>query len=169
MRAFARIVQPVRPPTSATDHPFARPLRDALRAVVLAHRADVDSIRPCGTPLPLTEAHALIALLEHGPLSASGLSAHLDIDRTNVSRLLSRLEAEGLVTRGPDPDDGRARLSALTARGQAVATAADRASRAHFTRIIEALGDTTAGVAIDALKALAPALRNATKAKDSLP
>ena len=38
--------------------------------------------------------------------------------KSNVTQLIDRLEAEGLVTRSQDPSDRRSRLAVLTPRGR---------------------------------------------------
>ena len=50
---------------------------------------------------------------------------HPRYSQPGFSRLVQRMEADGLVTRGADPDDGRATLLAVTRSGRA------RFRRAH--------------------------------------
>ncbi len=114
------------PPT-----PPATTLRDAIRALIVAHGALDPSERPCGTPLPAPWAWSLLEL-QGGPRTISELAGRLNIDRTNVSRLAARMEAAGDVERVPHPEDGRARLLVLTDRGRHAAAAVDRASAARF-------------------------------------
>ena len=40
------------------------------------------------------------------------------MERTSIYRAIAPLEADGMVTLGPDPDDARAKLAALTAGGR---------------------------------------------------
>jgi DNA-binding MarR family transcriptional regulator len=60
------------------------------------------------------------------------------LSRTRVSRIVSELEAAGLVERVPDPDDGRATLATITPAGRdALRRAAPfylAGIEAHFTR-----------------------------------
>jgi DNA-binding MarR family transcriptional regulator len=136
----------------------ARRLRDALRRVLAAHHTSDGERRPCGTPLPLPHAHALLCLREADvPLRVSALAAQLSIDRTNVSRLCARMEALGEVERRLAIDDRRARVVALTSHGRALADHVDASSARHFAQVAAALGPDTAGV-VDALAALADAL-----------
>ena len=46
------------------------------------------------------------------------LGARVVLSRTRVSRLVDELEAEGLVERRPDPNDGRCTIAAITANGE---------------------------------------------------
>jgi DNA-binding MarR family transcriptional regulator len=60
----------------------------------------------------------LTALFIRGELDQVSLAEELGIDRTNVAEVLKRLAVRGLVRRQPNPADRRARLAALTPRGQ---------------------------------------------------
>jgi DNA-binding MarR family transcriptional regulator len=57
------------------------------------------------------------ALKRGGPMRVSALAAELGLDVSTASRHVSRLEAEGLVVRTPDPVDQRATKLALTPAG----------------------------------------------------
>lgn len=59
------------------------------------------------------------------PMPMSELAAALDIDPSNATVLVDRLEAEGLVRRRPDPRDRRTRLVEATRRGRAMARKAE--------------------------------------------
>ena len=52
------------------------------------------------------------------PLSELQRLLHPRYSQPGVSRLVQRMEADGLVTRTTDPDDGRAAIVRLTARGR---------------------------------------------------
>jgi DNA-binding MarR family transcriptional regulator len=56
------------------------------------------------TPMKLS---ALGILRRGGPMSASALASQLGILRQSLTRILADLEAEGLLTRSRDGDDGR--------------------------------------------------------------
>jgi DNA-binding MarR family transcriptional regulator len=56
-------------------------------------------------------------LSTEGATSISGLAAGLGLDATTVTRQVATMDGAGLVVRRTDPDDGRVRLVALTARG----------------------------------------------------
>jgi MarR family transcriptional regulator, organic hydroperoxide resistance regulator len=60
----------------------------------------------------------VLHLLEPGrPLPMSRLADALSCDASNVTGLVDRLEAQGLVTRRPTPDDRRVKVLELTAQG----------------------------------------------------
>ena len=115
---------------------------------MVAHGALEEAKRPCGTPLSMPHAYALLELLHHGePMTVSELAAKLAIDRTNVSRLCARMEETGDLERAPHPDDGRARALRLTAKGKRVAQNVDEQSAQHFARLAKRLGDDAGDVA----------------------
>jgi DNA-binding MarR family transcriptional regulator len=74
---------------------------------------------------PLLDAHGLtmwgyVALnhLARGPAETQlALAAAIGHDKTRLITVLDALEAAGLITREPDPNDRRARLVRITAAG----------------------------------------------------
>ncbi len=141
----------------------ARRLRDGTRRLILAHGALDDTERPCGSPLPVQHAYALIELVSNGPMTVSTLAECLSIDRTNVSRLCAKMEARGEIIRTTHPGDGRARLVRLTERGETAARLVDSSSAAHFERIIGSL-ETDAHRVVEALFDLVTAIHTTTTA-----
>src|SRR3954462_1260350 len=68
--------------------------------------------------LSIPKLAALNRLVEAGDsLPLGQLAERLACVKSNVTQLVDRLEADGLVTRAPDPGDRRSRLAALTAAG----------------------------------------------------
>ena len=70
--------------------------------------------------LSLTAAQACVLGRLHERRGMGALAEELGCDASNITQLVSRLEAVGLVTREPDPSDRRARLVRRTRRGHAV-------------------------------------------------
>lgn len=69
--------------------------------------------------LSLAKLAALVALREAGEsLPLSHLAERLSCVKSNITQLVDRLEADGLVSREADPKDRRARLAAMTAAGR---------------------------------------------------
>lgn len=62
---------------------------------------------------------ALLSEQEDHTLRLSTLADRADGSLSRLSQVVTRLERLGLVTRSPDPDDGRATLATLTAAGLA--------------------------------------------------
>jgi len=64
---------------------------------------------------------AVLGRLERGgPSTASGLAAAEHVRPQSMAYTLTELESQGLVTRDPDPKDGRQTLVSLAAKGRTV-------------------------------------------------
>ena len=69
--------------------------------------------------LSLPKLAALNRLMEAGgSLPLGQLAEKLACVKSNVTQLVDRLDADGLVTREPDPNDGRSRLAVITDAGR---------------------------------------------------
>ena len=66
-----------------------------------------------------TQAHALRELTA-GPLPMGELALRMSCDASNVTGLSDRLEARGLLERGPSPGDRRVKVLSLTDDGRAL-------------------------------------------------
>jgi DNA-binding MarR family transcriptional regulator len=78
--------------------------------------------------------------LVDGPVTIGALAARLGVTQQAASKSVADLERRGYVERTADPDDARARLVSLTARGKAVIRAG-RDQRAAVTgELAERLG-----------------------------
>lgn len=69
--------------------------------------------------LSLAKLFALRALVEAGePVPLGQLAERLACVKSNITQLVDRLEADGLVTRKPAANDRRTKLASLTAAGR---------------------------------------------------
>jgi DNA-binding MarR family transcriptional regulator len=69
--------------------------------------------------LSMAKLAALQAVSEAGEsLPLSQLAGRLACVKSNITQLVDRLEADGLVARKPDPKDRRTKLASLTAAGR---------------------------------------------------
>ena len=98
--------------------PRARPRLHAMLHAAHAVEAEVETqLNTIG--LSMAKLAALHALLDAGdPLPLSQLAGRLSCVKSNITQLVDRLEAEGLVARKPDPADRRTRLATLTTAGR---------------------------------------------------
>jgi DNA-binding MarR family transcriptional regulator len=64
-----------------------------------------------------TSVAALATIERHGPLTPSELAQRERVQRPTVTRMLARLEDDGIVQRAADPTDGRSFLVSLTPKG----------------------------------------------------
>lgn len=112
------------------------------RAMLLAHSRALRAIEAdlaAARVVPLTWYDVLLELRAgDGPLRMQALGERVVLSRTRVSRLVQELEAHGLVTRSPDPHDGRSTLATITDAGVAALRKAAPVYLAgierHFTR-----------------------------------
>ncbi|WP_405648489.1 MarR family winged helix-turn-helix transcriptional regulator [Streptomyces sp. NBC_00019] len=74
----------------------------------------------------------LVRLEESGQQRATELAAYIGVGKATMSRQLRALETLGLVTRAPDPADGRAWLVELTAEGRSRVGRVRNARRARY-------------------------------------
>jgi DNA-binding MarR family transcriptional regulator len=75
-----------------------------------------------------------------GPVTIGALAARLEVSQQAVSKSVADLERRGYVARSADPDDARARLVALTARGEAAIAGGRRHRAALSAELAERLG-----------------------------
>lgn len=79
---------------------------------------------------------AMMLLSRCGAMHQVTLTAQLDTDKAVVSRLLKQLEELGLISRTPDPADGRAMIVALTQEAhERYEATQDSARQALFNRL----------------------------------
>jgi len=96
-------------------------LQVALLALGLVHQIKEHfRSRAAEHGLSATEADALMPLRYCGPIAMGGLADELKMDPSNLTNLVGRLEARGLVQRQPDPADRRIKTVAVTAAGEAL-------------------------------------------------
>lgn len=68
---------------------------------------------------PIERSHYLILrMLLESPHRSSELADALVLDHTTIARQVGALEKNGLVTREPDPDDGRSFVIVATKKGR---------------------------------------------------
>jgi DNA-binding MarR family transcriptional regulator len=54
-----------------------------------------------------SQLSALAVVVNHGPLTLGALADHERVAPPSITKLVTKLEADGLVARTPDPTDGR--------------------------------------------------------------
>lgn len=83
---------------------------------------------PLPEPITPERVEALRAINDHGPVGVSDLARVAKVRPASMSRMVSALVAEGLVSRKKDKVDKRAFPVALTVRGRKVLQSAREAS-----------------------------------------
>jgi DNA-binding MarR family transcriptional regulator/GNAT superfamily N-acetyltransferase len=119
-------------------------MSDAVEAVRSFNRFYTSELGVLGpgflsTGHTLGEARVLFELGRGGELEVGDLRARMAIDAGHLSRLLARLERQGLVRRVVSPADGRRRLAALTRNGTDAYTVLDARSRSETAARLAAL------------------------------
>jgi DNA-binding MarR family transcriptional regulator/GNAT superfamily N-acetyltransferase len=93
------------------------------------------------TPHSLTEARVLYELGQREVTEVADLRRELDIDAGFLSRLLARLQTNGLVARERSADDARRQRVRLTDEGRAASAELDRRSADEIGAVLDALSE----------------------------
>ena len=92
-----------------------------------------------GSELSPSLSSALATVERHGPLTPSELAERERVQRPTATRLVARLEEDGLVTRTADPSDGRSFLVAVTGEGRALLARMRRRKDAYLAERLKRL------------------------------
>jgi len=84
----------------------------------LSKEIDAELVRTCRLPLRSFQALDRLARPGGGRLGMGGLARELHLSQSGLSRLVDRLETEGLIRREASAADGRAVLVAVTDAGR---------------------------------------------------
>ena len=82
---------------------------------------------------------ALSTVDRHGPLTPSELATRERVQRPTATRIVARLEEQGLTARTADPADGRSSLVSATAEGRALLQALRTQKDAYLARRLATL------------------------------
>ncbi|MGH3743509.1 MAG: MarR family winged helix-turn-helix transcriptional regulator [Mycobacteriales bacterium] len=109
---------------------------------------------PAGQGMTSTQLSVLAAVVRAGPVKLADLATAEDVNPTMLSRIVAKLDGDGLLTRSSDPDDARV-----------VVVHATTAGRRRHDRIRQQRTEALAAVLVDldpdhvrALSAAVPAL-----------
>jgi DNA-binding MarR family transcriptional regulator/GNAT superfamily N-acetyltransferase len=93
------------------------------------------------SPYTLTEARILFELGQRDVVTASDLCRELGLDPGYLSRILARLEQQGLLEKVRPENDGRQRLLQLTREGKAAFALLDQRSRDEVSEMLNDLSE----------------------------
>ncbi len=93
------------------------------------------------SPYSLTESRILFELAHRDHVTASETGRELGLDAGYLSRILTRLEQQGLVEKVRSDSDGRQRLLRLTKEGQDTAHLLDSRSRDEVSEMLNDLSE----------------------------
>lgn len=107
----------------------------------LAGRLLVRELERHLAPLGLSPGHmpVLLALEGGAALTQKALAERATVEQATMTATLTRMERDGLVTRRPNPEDGRSTLVALTPLALGKIAAVAQATMAINTLVLEQL------------------------------
>jgi DNA-binding MarR family transcriptional regulator len=106
-----------------------------LSATRLARRLRQES----SAGLSPSQTSALAVIANHGPLTLGALAEHERVAPPSITKVVSKLECDGLVTRTPDPGDRRVCRVAISPAGDALLEETRRRKTAWLTARISEL------------------------------
>ena len=139
---------PSRSPVRAPD------LRAAFHALIRRFGLLDADRTPCGQPLAVSCAHALMEILHRPQLSQGELAVALGLSASAVSRMVAQFERRGWILRRGDAKDGRVRHLVLTALGRRHGRRIDQASLERFSAMLAGLPPAARGQVISILELL---------------
>jgi DNA-binding MarR family transcriptional regulator len=117
---------------------------------------------PCGKKLSITQAHALMILLEAEKSSSEirqqELVKELNIDKSNVARLCQKMTDVGHIVQKRSDLDARSWQLGLTSRGLKMAQQLEDSSLDRFSRLLESIPEDQRGKVIASLRILSEAM-----------
>jgi DNA-binding MarR family transcriptional regulator len=132
----------------------AKELLESVVAFVRSFGLHKPDQTPCGQPVAVAEAHALMDLAAFGRVRQGELAARLQLEKSTVSRLVRQMEAHGWVQRNSDRHDGRAVLIRLTRQGRSTARELARVRQEKFARILAAIPENKRSMVVEAISIL---------------
>lgn len=133
-------------------------LQKQMVALVRAFGLHRPEQTPCGKPVAVAEAHALMDLAQHPQLAQHELATRLRLGKSTVSRLVGQMEERGWVTRSRSTADGRVLLLELTEAGRSQAEELAQARQAKFARVLAAIPAEQRGMVVEMLGVLVEAI-----------
>jgi DNA-binding MarR family transcriptional regulator len=128
--------------TTPVEHPQAR----AETSEEIAGRLRLSATRlarklrqEAETGLTPSQLSALTAIERHGPVTLGALADYEQVAPPSVTRVVAKLQADGHVTRQPDPSDRRVTRVLVTTKGRNLLVASRRRKTAWLTTRLEDL------------------------------
>jgi len=121
------------------SHIEAEALRRSFHTVIRGFGMLDSATTPCGQPMPISLAHALMELLARSTIRQGDLAAALGLSKSATSRLVGQMERRRWVERAIDETDRRAWRVGLNATGKRVAEQVNAASLRRFTAMLEGI------------------------------
>lgn len=126
-------------PATSPQRGLASEFQETMVALIRTLGLHQPDRTPCGQPVSVAEAHALLELGREPGLSQNGLAARLLLEKSSVSRIVTALEKRGWVARKRNPQDTRIVQVHLTDDGRDAAATLAVSRQAKFERIFTAI------------------------------
>jgi DNA-binding MarR family transcriptional regulator len=110
---------------------------------------------PSVRKLNFSTLSVLHTLSRKGPLRLTELTATEQLKQPAITSLVAKLEREGLVSRRPDPRDGRAVLLSLTPEGEEIVRSRHADRLVRLSRLVDRLSDEERSVLAGSARVLA--------------
>jgi DNA-binding MarR family transcriptional regulator len=101
--------------------------------------------------LNLAEGSCLAIIDRHGPLSLSDVASRENLSAPTITKIVTRLEGQGLIERLADPTDRRVSLVAVSKNGAALLERLRSSRTAYLHRKLRELSDQDLGSLLTAL------------------
>ena len=111
-------------------------------------------VRQMPRDMSLTSVATLSTLVRRGPRRITELAASEGVAQPSMTALVTALEREGLVERGPDPRDRRAALVTVTDRGREYVANRRRVGSRLVSSTLDELSESERAALADAVDAL---------------
>ncbi|HWP80456.1 MAG TPA: MarR family winged helix-turn-helix transcriptional regulator [Candidatus Acidoferrum sp.] len=120
---------------------------------------EVMNRRYLGTILPWTEARVIFEVYMRPGISATEVCGNLGLDKSYVSRILSKFEKRGFLAREPVPGAKGLKKLTLTGAGRKVAAEIDQNGSRQIAEKLSALDEATGRKLSDAMAFIEETLR----------
>ena len=150
--------------TAAPMLPEVLPVRQASRELV--RELGFLQGRDATTSLSHSHCHALIEIGARATLAQAELPGLLRLDKSTASRIVSELEARGLVRARASAHDARQRTLSLTAKGRTKLDAVHRSANARVERALASLSSADRAAVVRGLQLYARALERSRRAAE---
>lgn len=118
-------------------------MRGLLHAYYWYDESLQNLLRGSGYPsLPRTKSMIMVNITD-GIKRPADLARNLGISRQAIQQTLAEMEADGLITLTPDPQDGRAKIVEFSPRGRGIGRAATDAIAEIERELIDRIGART--------------------------
>lgn len=117
-----------------------------------------DQTTCCG--VTFSQCHIILELELRGDISIKQLAARLELDSSTLSRVIDGMVTSGLIERKMNPDDRRAVILTLTAKGQQIATTINRQCNAFYQQVFQQLPIEKHDIVIESIALLGTAIKS---------